>query len=380
MYEAMYPNSPSISPGPRAGSVPAPGPGLTNPRAFTLIEILVVLTIIAILGGILLVAMHGLLGGSKANQTKATLGTLRGMLTEYENATHFQSAPTQWEWAPSNSSPSNTVVEPRYFISLGIAYPTPDFWRNPHYNSSNSTYPQTPDPLVAPPLVVTGAQDRYGSVAVINTQIAMNLLASLPVNQSTLQSMSTHVMDTMQWTGGNTTISGGGLTNGSSSPYVPIPNLPPSFAFGVCWNSSLGGSLGVSGGTATQNTSQTVGYVVGVQVKYVLPGSTTPPTYWTWINVGSGSSPPGNETPTAPDTNWTRTSTAPVPLFLDAWGNPIIFVPASGLLVRSASQTDATGKQMPILIQSPDHKPFFASAGPDGDFSSGDDNVYSFEE
>jgi hypothetical protein len=33
----------------------------------------------------------------------------------------------------------------------------------------------------------------------------------------------------------------------------------------------------------------------------------------------------------------------------------------------------------PIQIHSPDGRPFFASAGPDGDFSNGDDNLYSFE-
>ena len=30
-------------------------------------------------------------------------------------------------------------------------------------------------------------------------------------------------------------------------------------------------------------------------------------------------------------------------------------------------------------IRSPDNRPFWASAGPDGDFRTGDDNMYSFE-
>jgi hypothetical protein len=32
------------------------------------------------------------------------------------------------------------------------------------------------------------------------------------------------------------------------------------------------------------------------------------------------------------------------------------------------------------LVTAPGNRPFFASAGPDGDFQSPDDNVYSFEQ
>jgi hypothetical protein len=52
---------------------------------------------------------------------------------------------------------------------------------------------------------------------------------------------------------------------------------------------------------------------------------------------------------------------------LDAWGNPIIFVPAGGL---AGVHVDP--------VRSPDGRPFFASAGADGDFATGDDNLYSF--
>ena len=60
-------------------------------------------------------------------------------------------------------------------------------------------------------------------------------------------------------------------------------------------------------------------------------------------------------------------------ILLDAWTNPIIFVPGTGLAgvnVGGASKT----------IQAPNNRPFFVSAGPDGDFSLGDDNLYSFEQ
>ena len=69
------------------------------------------------------------------------------------------------------------------------------------------------------------------------------------------------------------------------------------------------------------------------------------------------------------------------PVFLDGWGNPIICViggqlgsPVAvgqpGALVTAGQSTQIT---------SPDKRLFWASAGPDGDFSKGDDNLYSFE-
>ena len=79
-------------------------------------------------------------------------------------------------------------------------------------------------------------------------------------------------------------------------------------------------------------------------------------------------------------------SNTPQPsLVLDAWGNPILFVPAGGLFGVTAGDVyhdnivPAPGAHNGP-IKSPDNRPFWASAGPDGDFSKGDDNMYSFEQ
>jgi Tfp pilus assembly protein PilE len=71
----------------------------------------------------------------------------------------------------------------------------------------------------------------------------------------------------------------------------------------------------------------------------------------------------------APPTAASRT-----PGFADGWRNPIIFCPSGGIKVT----LDPDGAKRDVLITSPDHRPFWASAGPDGDFSRGDDNEYSF--
>jgi prepilin-type N-terminal cleavage/methylation domain-containing protein len=80
-------------------------------------------------------------------------------------------------------------------------------------------------------------------------------------------------------------------------------------------------------------------------------------------------------------------------ILLDGWGNPIIFVPRGGLhvnikdpstgnlvtyVVRSTGSYPVTGSQDPPMTGN--ERPFFASAGQDGDFTQGEDNVYSFQE
>jgi len=70
------------------------------------------------------------------------------------------------------------------------------------------------------------------------------------------------------------------------------------------------------------------------------------------------------------------------PIFLDGFKNPIILCPASGLkgVTLNGSAVNITVNGIATSIVAKDGQPFFASAGPDGDFAQGDDNVYSFEQ
>ncbi len=80
------------------------------------------------------------------------------------------------------------------------------------------------------------------------------------------------------------------------------------------------------------------------------------------------------------------------PVILDGFGNPIILVPAAGIEVTVTDPTDPS-KVTTKIIRSPDKRPFWASAGPDGYFTDvryytdpatakpyGEDNIYSFEQ
>jgi type II secretory pathway pseudopilin PulG len=99
----------------------------------------------------------------------------------------------------------------------------------------------------------------------------------------------------------------------------------------------------------------------------------------------------------------TPSITVNVPLILDGWGNPILFVPGGGLgvnvanglvwldgvnvgIITSVGPITSTSTPYNLGAYPPavplNNQPFFVSAGPDGDFDNSstqtDDNVYSF--
>lgn len=72
-------------------------------------------------------------------------------------------------------------------------------------------------------------------------------------------------------------------------------------------------------------------------------------------------------------------------VLLDGNGFPIYFVPGAGLADvnrgynGSGDRTAASSYDSPGgTIYAPDRRPFWASPGPDGDLTTGDDNLYSF--
>ncbi|MGH7213995.1 MAG: hypothetical protein ACREIT_04460, partial [Tepidisphaeraceae bacterium] len=161
-------------------------------------------------------------------------------------------------------------------------------------------------------------------------------------------------------------------------------------------------------------------YTPGVRVR------TTPPDR-DWVCIREHTSATANDEPGS-GANYTQywtpqpAAVATTPVILDAWSNPILFVPGGGLadvltteapaydpgtpyaksqVVRHTPSAPAGAKEQSFralrsttgdepgvagseddwapAARSPDKRPFFASAGEDGDFSKGDDNLYSFE-
>jgi hypothetical protein len=316
----------------------------------------VVVGIIAILATLLVLGIGHIMGGSKKNSTQVTLQALQGMLGEFDAKTRFAKQPVKWMWWDNGS-----LMTPAGGGGL-------DYWRIP-FSSTVQSF-RNPDALDAPGLVDEGAVvERNASRAVLNTQLAMGLLLSIPSNRDALQKTSADRYFIPTFVGG--TILGPG-------------------------NDAVLHSNDDSG-------NQTVTYVQGNRIqfegkRYICIDQNP---------VQQGSMPASGSTP--PTGSWAPDNTPAVPIMLDAWNNPIIFVPATGLRVRllNGAKTygtpDSSGKYTGIptevttqIIASPEGKvvvdtssqqpkvtqagrPFWASAGPDGDFAKGDDNIYSFE-
>jgi len=311
-------------------------------QAFTVVELLVVIGAITILVGILFVSIGFVHRSMKERQTKAQLGNLKGMLVELDTANGLKTSPSAWLWWGT----SNSIVNAPAFANG--AY-TVDFWRSPP--RSPNTAAGTFDAMSVPGILSSGAAnpaDREAQPAVVNTTIAMSMLAALPANRSRLQNVQqaqTYIPERVE-TNAQVTSPNGQLI---AATYAPLAQV------------HYGGK-----------------YWIG-SASFTIPGNPTP---------GSG-------------TQWVEAPTRTAPMLLDGWNNPMIFVPATGLRVKLLNghpKIDPSFNDQDFIIVSPEGKvigngasspgpmvvqigrPFFASAGPDGSFEKGDDNLYSFDQ
>ena len=360
-------------------------------RGFSLIEVLTAVFILALLISLSVYGLRKVLQSQQANATRITLHNARALFQEFDTATGltrdtghwlFQVPPPYGDgsvftvWSGDNTP--NTHVIDTNMAANGTGSPTSippiggmsvDFWHSPMryaYNATTGTAggsitnASPGAALLCPTVPVTaeiyangtGRTDRMTAPGILNMQIAMRLFGTTPIGRSSIAALPTGTL------------------------------LVPDY---------------VPGAT----------YAAGNVVKYAGDG-TTP--FWrkafntvTKVDVN----PPG--TPSINNANWTliQPGQQPDPLLLDVWHNPVMIAPAGGLIgVWTGGAAGATGaiyhvqdpKNPPasvttilgvtILlsstnvagpITSPDGKAFFVSAGPDGDFTTGDDNVYSFE-
>jgi len=364
--------------------------------AFTLIELLIVMGIIVILVGLLFAALKYARNSAAQSRTRAQLDTLRGMLAELDAANHLSQGPSGgWVWYDDPTLgtrahmvygvPYGTFPADSWTTSSGTF--TADFWKYPFSLVGAGVVSPPPPPswdaLDSPGDVGSDGYpqqtiQRNASLAVVNTQLAMQMLASIPANRSAIEKLPENSKMTPVWNAGAPL---------QATVYSPTA---PTFT-------GLLKEDGTDGPVQVQNISTSV-YTLGVHVSYqgryyVCTAAAT--TFQT---------PPTPQTNTA---NWTDETSYPrgVPILLDGWSNPIIYVPATGLHVKllngqgsylpaDPSTATATGGSQEYIIISPEGsvsgnggtnpvvtrpgRPFFASAGPDGDFTKGDDNIYSF--
>lgn len=268
-------------------------------RAFTLVELLVVVCIILVLTGLLMAGLRHVHRIAATKETLADLHVCRGMLQEYENRTGLAGIEAYSSTnPPQQTDPNSPVGTPQLFPVFVDPWPV--------LNSASTTmmyHPSAPfvgtywpfyeinDVISGVSTMDTTATARYACNAVLDTREVMYLLMRVPANRTTLQSIQ------------------------SKRILEAAPGGPP-----------------------------------------------------TTIDQG--------------------------PVLLDGWGNPIIFVPRGGMyvymtdystnppgktlfVVRSTGLVKFTGTLPPL---NGSERPFWASAGEDGDFTQGDDNLYSFQD
>ena len=188
---------------------------------------------------------------------------------------------------------------------------------------------------------------------------------------------------------GNVKFTGVGTIDGNDSAQLEIGDTPdPATTAGLFVAEATAGRFGDAGPRQTKFAMQRMTSVPGVRdVAAALPsGSLMTPDEVAQITFGDT------------DTNADLTPGA-IPMPLDAYGNPLVLVPAGGLVgvyfeahggephritSRGVVEPDNdAGTTWAVALPTDDipanTRPFWASAGQDGNLATGDDNLYSFE-
>jgi type II secretory pathway pseudopilin PulG len=329
------------------------------PPGFTVVELLVAIGVVVVLAAIAIVAIGRTGNTARERLTQTQLGNLKGMLADYEAATKLSNSPPVWPWWNGTGA----IVNAPYNAQQN-SY-TVNFWKLPYRVDNQAT--NTPDPIANPGVVVSTSPDavrhRNGAIAVVCTQLAMNLVGAVPANRTRLGQVPDNQKMFLEWQSGNIGVPAGDDFQATTDDIGPPPLTQP------------------------------LTYCIGVPVRFQGRQYVATDAY----TFGSNPQPVVNGS--APWHDVTDKGFQPVPILLDGWNNPIILVPASGIRVRLRNQKsslvpgDATQN---FIIVSPEGevanngtaapnivrvgRPFFASAGPDGDFNTGDDNLYSFQQ
>lgn len=356
-----------------------------------MIEMMIVIAIIILLFGMFFLGANQIFGSNKVGLTKSILQTAVSLYSEYDQATHSVTNPPITYPQTPFYAPTPTPVGPTY-VSIYEFAPAQipsaiNFWTAwgevlPQQVSQNLTY-NTGSPQVFP--VGTYLPDGIVTQTYLQSKAAGALASYYPTPWAQLpklSALSQSVQDTV------------------SVMYVL---------------SSIAANQKILAGLPPAEVSNAITYLG-------LPAPSTTLT------------PSDITLPLGP--NATPTVVVNPPLMLDAWNNLVIFVPAQGLIgvkappntpdnfiaghtyqrgdrviyggiyytwINTVSSNNVTQPsinptpsaphlmpdQTPYLhpgnnanwggFCSTDFKPFFMSAGPDGDLSTGNDNVYSFQ-
>jgi len=294
--------------------------------AFTLIEVLVVMTIIVILLALFIAGYKQWSASAARANTSARIESLNGMLAFADSAGHNQFV-SQW-FFPSDlaaATPGALALDAEQFGCVAQeAEDTPEVVK-----ISGTNKP-------------VGNCSRMNALAYMTFAIGTYATKTYPTFSSS-------------------------FSGSAKSWFAPMPSgyLPTN--------------------------SNNLGIYYGIMTKLaIVPGNVASLAKLPSNAVTTVASNAGSYTASYPGGTVNLVNSNPPPVILDGWGNPILFCPGSGLvtsvnppitvggLTNVYLNTTSGSSHGPSTITSPDGRPFWVSAGPDGDFAKGDDNIYSF--
>jgi prepilin-type N-terminal cleavage/methylation domain-containing protein len=310
-------------------------PRRSRRRAFTLIEILVVMSIMLILMGLFLAGMKIWSNNAYRAETLSRLEVLNAMLSELDSSGHNQFL-SQW------------------FVPADLNQVAPNFPGAFALNAAQFGNVSSTETVSA------GAKGTQETLTVNGTPYIITCSRANALAYMTFAAGTYQTNTYPSWTSAFDGVTG--------SWFMPQPNsyLPSNIT-----------NLGVYYGIMTRlailpTAARTLAGMPSASLAHV---SSVNGVFTTGYPAGSTVS---------------LLNTNPPPVVLDGWGNPILFCPGSGLAhVNGQTQTvggltdvylnvNGSSASGPTTVSAPDGRPFFVSAGPDGDFAKGDDNIYSF--
>ena len=299
-------------------------------RAFTLIEVMVAVALIAILGSLLVIGVGHLQTNSKRQQTHLIMQNLSAMFAEYDVA---RRVPFGMGHLNFSNVPTAGTTRADLLAALSLPCPTdvtvnaPD--RTGFTSGSYQAVPLTRD-FMAQMLAVS---NNAAAVGKLPAGTLMTFNGVYPTGVSTWSAIY-------------------------ASTKFKVYDMAADYSGNVYIRTQLYFD------PTSADPYGTIEYDALINGAPAGPPN-VPLNYYYWI-------------PVVPVPSSTTPLSTPVPL--DAWGNPIIFVMGGVLGTAPGSATGTlTAGGNNFQVVSPDYRPFFASAGPDGNFSLGDDNIYSFE-
>jgi prepilin-type N-terminal cleavage/methylation domain-containing protein len=320
----------------------APKPA-SRPRGFTIIELMIAISIIVVLVLMLFGAYGYVVRNAKVRDTRVALAMASTLLSNYEQATQFQRPPPPLYSAYWTGSAAGGGAQD--FTMLAVP-----FWTG-GFTGSGEPIPAPPNGNMSAAVInnVIQTDNAPGpKIAlpqpVVDTLCVMVALEAIPDNQTILNNLPSNrkMQIDVSLTKGGATFQVPLLLDGWGNPILFVPG---DGLYGVTTN--LDPNYPPASGAPTYSIGNQIIFARNLLLSPPAPNPNTM-TFYTYIAATPSNSPSSPPNPSGSPGFVVFGNAGP---FNNTWGG----------------------------LCAPNQRPFWVSGGPDGDVSKGDDNIYSFE-